>query len=502
MSNLIPKSFIDDTVDRTSITEYISQFTTLKSASSGEKVGLCPMPSHEEKTPSFYVNESKGTYNCFGCGCQGNVVNFIMDLNNESFLPAFKRLAKYHNVKIPYSTASKKKSDGEWLNHSAYQAVIDGLWESAISKNKDVIEQLLKKYKFNYRKEVGHLTPSEITAYIEKCDIKSTELTEQLLAPITNTESGQRFVVLPLFNNQSGKLDGIHLLSDKHSIMLPSRPYSPVHKLFVGKDADCSNERLVVFDNPRDMLSACSEVERAEVWAPAVDFDAIDSDQISSIYDTSKNLNFKSAEFRLSINDPKLKAKLEKAIVIAKYSPGRWTFNVKTSEKESLTFDYLQAFQLALDTAFDSSDDYPLENVVSHIEYLLGNEFLQNNVHNYIREHAFSHLGIQFDQDAYYQMAIENRPAKTSDFIDVSPELVRTAQSFINTVIICSMREGMSVAFKKIEHVKKLAADSNVNFLKKVASSLEYEALKANHFMKFESYYDNCPSELRQAFLK
>ena len=54
--------------------------------------GLCPF--HNEKTPSFSVNENKQIFKCFGCGAGGGVFNFIMDIEKVDFPEAIKILAE------------------------------------------------------------------------------------------------------------------------------------------------------------------------------------------------------------------------------------------------------------------------------------------------------------------------------------------------------------------------------------------------------------------------
>jgi len=51
-----------------------------------EWIGLCPF--HDEKTPSFSVNEAKGFYHCFGCGAHGDVIRFIADFHGLDFRAA------------------------------------------------------------------------------------------------------------------------------------------------------------------------------------------------------------------------------------------------------------------------------------------------------------------------------------------------------------------------------------------------------------------------------
>ena len=53
-------------------------------------VARCPF--HDEKTPSFYVSPDRQTYHCFGCGCGGDVIAFVMQLNKMDFKAAIKHL--------------------------------------------------------------------------------------------------------------------------------------------------------------------------------------------------------------------------------------------------------------------------------------------------------------------------------------------------------------------------------------------------------------------------
>ena len=55
--------FLDELRARTSLTSLISKTVKLTKAGRESK-GCCPF--HNEKTPSFYVNDDKGFYHCFG----------------------------------------------------------------------------------------------------------------------------------------------------------------------------------------------------------------------------------------------------------------------------------------------------------------------------------------------------------------------------------------------------------------------------------------------------
>ena len=66
MAGLIRDDDIAQVRERADIVEIVRQYVTLKPAGGGAFKGLCPF--HEEKTPSFNVRASHGTFHCFGFG--------------------------------------------------------------------------------------------------------------------------------------------------------------------------------------------------------------------------------------------------------------------------------------------------------------------------------------------------------------------------------------------------------------------------------------------------
>ncbi len=64
-----------------------------------EFMGLCPF--HNEKTPSFTVNEQKGFYHCFGCGAHGSVFDYVMQVEGLNFRDAVERLAVEAGLEVP-----------------------------------------------------------------------------------------------------------------------------------------------------------------------------------------------------------------------------------------------------------------------------------------------------------------------------------------------------------------------------------------------------------------
>lgn len=89
---------VDEIKQRLPIDELVGRYVELRRSGASYK-GLCPF--HSEKTPSFYVNPSRGTYKCFGCDKGGDVLSFVMEMEKLPFLEALERLAEQTGVPLP-----------------------------------------------------------------------------------------------------------------------------------------------------------------------------------------------------------------------------------------------------------------------------------------------------------------------------------------------------------------------------------------------------------------
>src|SRR4051812_45275536 len=58
-------------------------------------------PFHNEKTPSFTVNDDKGFYHCFGCSAHGDAIRFLTDHRGMPFMDAVKELAAKAGMEVP-----------------------------------------------------------------------------------------------------------------------------------------------------------------------------------------------------------------------------------------------------------------------------------------------------------------------------------------------------------------------------------------------------------------
>lgn len=92
-------------LENSDIVAIIGDYVDLKKSGNSYK-GLCPF--HNEKTPSFTVDDKKQLFHCFGCGEGGDVVSFIMHKEGLSYIDSMKFLASKAGIKLDDSKSSKE----------------------------------------------------------------------------------------------------------------------------------------------------------------------------------------------------------------------------------------------------------------------------------------------------------------------------------------------------------------------------------------------------------
>jgi DNA primase len=105
---MIPKATIEEIRSRCNVVEVVGSYLPqLRRRGSTFK---CNCPFHQEKTPSFTVNETRQIFHCFGCGAGGDVFRFVMEYEKIDFVTAVKILAERAGVEIVYEGGQPEKS--------------------------------------------------------------------------------------------------------------------------------------------------------------------------------------------------------------------------------------------------------------------------------------------------------------------------------------------------------------------------------------------------------
>lgn len=132
------------------IVDVISKYVVLKKAGRNFQ-GLCPF--HNEKTPSFVVTPDKQIFKCFGCGEGGDVITFLMKINNQSFYEVIEEQAENLGIELPKKSSKDSK---------AYKAEKERLY--------DAVEQAEKFFKNNL------LSNQKALEYLEKRGINEVAI--------------------------------------------------------------------------------------------------------------------------------------------------------------------------------------------------------------------------------------------------------------------------------------------------------------------------------------
>ena len=151
-------NFVDELRTRLSIVDVVGRHVPL--TKKGQNYwGCCPF--HNEKTPSFSVNEEKGFYHCFGCGAHGDIVSFVMNIEHVEFKTALQELADMAGLKMP--TVKEKSPERVRLEDSyfdiceratcEYQKLLFepvGADALAYIRGRGFTDAMIKKYRLGY----------------------------------------------------------------------------------------------------------------------------------------------------------------------------------------------------------------------------------------------------------------------------------------------------------------------------------------------------------------
>ena len=112
---MIPQETVQLILDTARVEDVVGDFVTLKRR--GSSLWAC-CPFHNEKTPSFHVEPSRGIYKCFGCGKSGTAVGFVMEYEKLSYTEALKYLARKYHIEVKEKEESAEDIAARQRNES------------------------------------------------------------------------------------------------------------------------------------------------------------------------------------------------------------------------------------------------------------------------------------------------------------------------------------------------------------------------------------------------
>lgn len=159
--SLIGKAFLDELRSRLRLSDIIGQRITVSRA--GREFKAC-CPFHNEKTPSFTINDEKEFFHCFGCGAHGDHLGFVMRHDNMPFMEAIESLAAQAGMQVPKpSPQEREKFDRQDLYYKMMDAAAQFFTQQLFDprhadtldylKNRGLTDETISAFRLGYAPE-------------------------------------------------------------------------------------------------------------------------------------------------------------------------------------------------------------------------------------------------------------------------------------------------------------------------------------------------------------
>src|SRR5690349_11724563 len=255
------------------IVKVVGEYVRLKRVgATGRYVGLCPF--HQEKTPSFGVNQPRQFYKCFGCQVGGDVIKFVQEIEGLSFWESAKMLAERYGVPLPkrsdYSDAESKLRGALMDMH----AIAAHLFQENLGapQGAEARAYLLKRgfsQDMSDTFEIGYSEPSgqALTRKFAERNFSAEQLEASGLVRKRNEGSGfydafRGRLIFPI-HNESGKVIGFggRAMNDEDQPKYLNSPETPIYKktsvlynLHRARDAVRRSGRIVLVEGYMDVI--------------------------------------------------------------------------------------------------------------------------------------------------------------------------------------------------------------------------------------------------------
>ena len=236
-----------------------------------EYTGLCPF--HNEKTPSFTVNEAKGFYHCFGCGAHGDVIKFEMEAGGLPFMDAVTKLANRAGLKVPQFS---RENEEEAKHRSSWYEIMElacGFFEKnlLLPSGHEALDYLtrrgfdnsiIKKFRLGYAPDNNGLH-----AYLTSKNVSESDMIELGLA-VLSEKNGKVYdffrnrVIIPIFDKRDRIIGyGGRVMGNEQPKYLNS-PETPIfnkrkvlYNLNYARDKAYENKRIVICEGYMDVIA-------------------------------------------------------------------------------------------------------------------------------------------------------------------------------------------------------------------------------------------------------
>ncbi|BBB09458.1 DNA primase [Sphingopyxis sp. EG6] len=272
--------WLDELRSRITLSTLIGR--TVKVTRAGREYKAC-CPFHNEKTPSFTINDEKGFYHCFGCSAHGDAIRWMTDQRGLSFMDAVKELAAEAGMDVPApDPRAAKKAEEQASLRDVTQAAADWFAQQLASSNGAPAREYLAKRGISEatRKAFGFgLAPDSRSALKEALKKFPTAMLVEsgMLIAVDDKEPYDRFrgrLMIPIRDARGRVIAfGGRILGDGEPKYLNS-PDTPLfdkgrtlYNLDKASPASRQTNRIIVVEGYMDVI-ALAEAGIADAVAP------------------------------------------------------------------------------------------------------------------------------------------------------------------------------------------------------------------------------------------
>lgn len=201
---MLSPQWLDQLRSRITLSALIGRSTRLTRA--GREFKAC-CPFHNEKSPSFTVNDEKGFYHCFGCGAHGDAIRWMTDHQGLAFMDAVKELAAEAGMDVPapdprMARAAEKRDSLHDVTAAAQEwfvanlAAPDGEGARAYLSTRGFDAHTIHRFGFGYAPEDRNALKSALSRFPEAMLIEAG-----LLISVDDRDTYDRFrgrLMLPI----------------------------------------------------------------------------------------------------------------------------------------------------------------------------------------------------------------------------------------------------------------------------------------------------------------
>ncbi|MEJ5273246.1 MAG: DNA primase, partial [Spirochaetota bacterium] len=262
----ITKESIEKIRSSINLSDVVSMYVKVQKVGSRFRA-LCPF--HNEKTPSFYIDDNKGLFHCFGCKAAGDIFTFVMKIENCDFYDAAIKIANLANISVEYEKGSFEEDKSDLIKKifsevtSYYhQNLKKNTNTLTYLKNRKIKEFIIEKYR------LGFASKDDLSFFSNLK--KKYNLDENILFQLGLIKKGENRIypffyerlMIPIQNHyQEYVALGGRTLNDQYGPKYLNSPEHPLFKKgnllfnFANARVNKENTKIIVVEGYFDVIS-------------------------------------------------------------------------------------------------------------------------------------------------------------------------------------------------------------------------------------------------------